>query len=432
MKKLYVIILSVSFCISLYAQDQSITVIGSGDGANKTTATNQALRNCIEKSMGAFLSSSTVVSNDELVKDEIVTIASGNIVSYEILSEVNTKDNCNVSVSAVISPEKLITTLKAKGYNFELNGGVYAQNILKEKFYAEQEKVALQIFLTIWEKVQLFEFDIKITEPKTIKTYQIGNSNYYQVNQNVLAELKESLGNSIKTTLTSYGDNAIYFINGFSPDNNCYMNHTGDRDSQGGNINLANQRFGITNISNNVAYSMCALFTPKLNATYISFTKSLINLLNSISIKDIESYKNLNPKYLEVNISTKCIDAKKNGLDFTPFPKDQFGNVVFYLRNPDNKELLAKLSEFIKVKSTASNFTSDAVENLSSKPVLLSDSQVAPNFDFYNENGGGMHPFYSDENFAQAGQSFRPTIYWIFLTFEELQNLKKIEFKPKE
>src|SRR5438093_11493488 len=86
------------------AQDSNVTVIGSGEGNTKTNAVNQALRNCIEKSMGAFLSSNTTVSNDSLVKDEIVTIASGNIVSYDIISEITKNENWLVTVSAIISP----------------------------------------------------------------------------------------------------------------------------------------------------------------------------------------------------------------------------------------------------------------------------------------------------------------------------------------
>ena len=119
MKKTYATLLTLlTLYTSVLAQDSNVTVIGSGDGSTKTNAVNQALRNCIEKSLGAFLSSSTTISNDSLVKDEIVTIASGNIISYDVLSEINNKENWNVTVSAIISPEKLITTLKSKGYNF--------------------------------------------------------------------------------------------------------------------------------------------------------------------------------------------------------------------------------------------------------------------------------------------------------------------------
>ena len=91
-KTIFIVIITFLFYDVCIAQNQVINVIGTGIGTDVTSATNQALRNCIEKSMGTFLSSSTVVLNDSLVKDEIITIASGNIVSYEILSDVEAKE----------------------------------------------------------------------------------------------------------------------------------------------------------------------------------------------------------------------------------------------------------------------------------------------------------------------------------------------------
>ena len=68
------------------AKDEVLLIV-SGDGSTKEEATKAALRSAIEQAFGTFVSSNTKILNDELVKDEIVTVASGNIKSYKYLIE---------------------------------------------------------------------------------------------------------------------------------------------------------------------------------------------------------------------------------------------------------------------------------------------------------------------------------------------------------
>lgn len=441
MLKIIFSIFPLLFSFLLFSQEQTVTVIGSGDGVNITAATNQALRNCIEKSMGAFLSSSTVVSNDELVKDEIVTIASGNIVSYQILSELNLEDNYNVTVSAIISPEQLITTLKAKGFNFELNGGVYTQNILKEKFYAEQEKVAIQNFIKTWEKVQLFDFDIKMTEPVAFKKrvdWVAGNEQVEIVEEyeNKAASLFYTLNEPFKAGITtiynSYLANSINFKEGKFP-SEPEIGLIGAYDYSK-RINISEKGKNLPSSYKNMEYLMFAVFSPKISPQYISFLKSFMNLMSSISIKDINSYKTLNPEFMKVNVTSKYIQSFPE-LDLANLPVNQVGNICFYLRNKENEKLLLNLSEVIKMKSTALNFTSNIFSVLSTEPVFLSEP-TGINQNWYNYSN--INPIYYDalsfpgERLPSTDTGFRPTVYMMLFSFEELQNLKKIDFKLKE
>ena len=56
-----------------YAQSD-VELIATGDGNNKNEAILSALRNGIEQSFGAFVSSDTRILNDNIVKDEIDSI----------------------------------------------------------------------------------------------------------------------------------------------------------------------------------------------------------------------------------------------------------------------------------------------------------------------------------------------------------------------
>ena len=107
-KKIILTIIATIFTVILYSQEKNINIISSGDGITKDEATNAALRHCIEKTLGAFVSTNTTVINEKLITDEITTIASGNIINYEEISSVFNNSIYTVWVSAIISPENII------------------------------------------------------------------------------------------------------------------------------------------------------------------------------------------------------------------------------------------------------------------------------------------------------------------------------------
>ena len=64
-------------------------------GTRKTLeeAKTNALRSAIEQAFGAFISSKTEILNDDLVKDEIVSVSNGNIQKFDIISQVEIPNN---------------------------------------------------------------------------------------------------------------------------------------------------------------------------------------------------------------------------------------------------------------------------------------------------------------------------------------------------
>jgi hypothetical protein len=94
MKKIFYTFLLL--CVFTYAkagENKTVTLITSGQGKTQDEAKQNALRNAIEQAFGAFISSHTEVVNDNLVKDEIISISNGNIQKYEIISESALPDN---------------------------------------------------------------------------------------------------------------------------------------------------------------------------------------------------------------------------------------------------------------------------------------------------------------------------------------------------
>ena len=84
--------------------NDEVTLVVSADGTSKDEAVKLALRSAIEQTYGAFVSSNTVLLNDELVKDEIVTVSSGNVKEYkELTSNKLPNGRTYVTLQATVS-----------------------------------------------------------------------------------------------------------------------------------------------------------------------------------------------------------------------------------------------------------------------------------------------------------------------------------------
>jgi hypothetical protein len=79
----------------IYSQstENIVTLTTSGTGKTIEEAKNNALRSAIEQAFGAFISSKTEILNDELIKDEVVSISSGNILKFDVISEAKISEN---------------------------------------------------------------------------------------------------------------------------------------------------------------------------------------------------------------------------------------------------------------------------------------------------------------------------------------------------
>ena len=93
-----------SIIINAKTDDDAVVLVVSGDGYTKNEAINNALRNALEQTYGAFVSSNTTILNDKLVRDEIVTLSSGTVKNYKEISSIRREDGVHfVTIEATIS-----------------------------------------------------------------------------------------------------------------------------------------------------------------------------------------------------------------------------------------------------------------------------------------------------------------------------------------
>ena len=146
MKKLFLIVSLIYLGMSISAQSvDDVTLIVSGDGTTKEEATHVALRSAVEQAYGVFVSANTEILNDELVKDEIATVTSGNVKSYKELNCILLPNgNQMVTLEAVVSTKKLAAYAQSKGASCEFAGATFGANLRLLKLNQENTKKAFE------------------------------------------------------------------------------------------------------------------------------------------------------------------------------------------------------------------------------------------------------------------------------------------------
>lgn len=147
----------------------TVTLVTSGTGKTKEDATNNALRSALEQAFGTFVSSNTQIVNDELTKDEIVSISSGNIQGYNEISCLETQNgDYAVSVKAVVSIGKLVSFAQSHGASTELDGNKFMKNRNLALLNKKNEKSAVYDLaekLSIIAKRGLYDFALEVGDP---------------------------------------------------------------------------------------------------------------------------------------------------------------------------------------------------------------------------------------------------------------------------
>jgi hypothetical protein len=205
MKKL-ILIFALIINLSAFSQDdKTVTLVVSGQGKTQDEAKQNALRSAIEQAFGTFISSKTEILNDNLVKDEIVSIANGNIQKFDIISEVQIPDGgYATTLKATVSVTKLTSFVESKGVEVEFKGSLFGANLRQQKLNEEAEyKAILNLCQTSNEILsKSLDYSLEVGDP--IKAPE---SNDYQV----LYTVKATPNNNFDQFVNNFHSN-IKFI----------------------------------------------------------------------------------------------------------------------------------------------------------------------------------------------------------------------------
>lgn len=157
---------------------KSLTLVVDGTGQTKEEATQNALRSAIEQAFGTFVSANTEVLNDELVKDEIATVSSGNISHFNVISTTKNENGLyDVSLQAIVSIGNLTNYTKSKGFQVELAGAEFVMNMKMRELNKKNELAAIEHLQKKLKSIAnnggLFNYELEKSEP-----ILIGGSKY--------------------------------------------------------------------------------------------------------------------------------------------------------------------------------------------------------------------------------------------------------------
>ena len=131
----------------LEAKEGEKKVIADGYGATPDEALEKALQNAVEQAAGAYVSSITEIENDEIIKDEVLSLSHGFIKKHRKLSESKFDDEYKVVVAAIIVEKQIIERLEASGIKVNYNAsGLVSDMKAWDKMKADEYKMAKALF----------------------------------------------------------------------------------------------------------------------------------------------------------------------------------------------------------------------------------------------------------------------------------------------
>ena len=98
------------------AQNNQIeTVVAFGTGANQEDALYNAKLNAMDQIFGTFISTKTVISNDSIVMNHVISITNGQITNYEILKTDKTENGYIITIKVTTNLQNLVAFCKSIG-----------------------------------------------------------------------------------------------------------------------------------------------------------------------------------------------------------------------------------------------------------------------------------------------------------------------------
>lgn len=157
--------------VSVRAKDikDDVMLVVSADGTTKEEAVKNALYSAIEQTYGVFVSANTTLLNDTIVKDEVITISSGNIKEYEEISVIDLPNGkLFVTLRAVVNVTQLVNYAQNKGMQVEFSGNEFTINLNRKILNRKNEAIAIKnLFLQVAPFIlNSFDYQLEIGSPQ--------------------------------------------------------------------------------------------------------------------------------------------------------------------------------------------------------------------------------------------------------------------------
>ena len=440
---IYILTLICVFNNTYAGQIETVTLTTTGQGETQDIAKQNALRNAIEQTFGTFISSHTEVVNDNLVKDEIISVSNGNIEKYEILSEEKLSEGIfSAILSVTVSTTKLKTYCKNKGVEIEYDGDTFAANFKLMEFYKKnEEKLIFEItdqFNSILKNS--YSFEINAGEPRmqnsSEKKFEIPIQIKATLTYTVYEDIKRILRNTIKSISLPLEDKDFYkesnikfftirwvdnsnddqFILRSEKSEKLIINFLNSIPDKSSYFTIYNDLFSIDGESLENKYnSDIQDFNKKVYFKFLS--KNQVAPIGYITLLDFELNENeFQTKYLKKNNLSK-LKSNKDYHDYVEAlyfaQSERKGNYIIYNFNIVLKiEELEKIKKFtIKPNISSKNSTIEQIKNVNKVEIKNEPKTVEINPKF--KIGDWVRFIYVDKEFENEDRGGILSIYQV-------------------
>jgi hypothetical protein len=316
-------------CITVWADDTArpttVDIVASGVGRDETDATKDALRNAVRQAIGAIVGIDTMIQNEEVVRDQILTYSDGFVEKYEPVGKPQTTLSglTSVTIRARIVRDKLIQKARAASISLlEVDGkGMFAEAITK----AEQKRSA-QALITA---------EFKDVPQKLITAEVVGKPRYDDRAQRVIVTARLAVDSAAYDSFVGRLTKTLDGIGG--PSFTTSSTEIGTRnDGPSGQERLSDIYFPesefpakyLYNISgwqdtNYTILAVCSRYNPKM-------TSSSWRLY----VLDPAVLDAINAKLSCLSISIEVLDANKKIIDCRYIPLGKLGNQSRHYEGP--------------------------------------------------------------------------------------------------
>ena len=111
---------------------ETITVMAVGMGVDSDAALKNALKNAVTQAVGSIIDSETMVKNDEVIEDKILSHSGGFVETYEIIGEPRAKDGLvSIKIEAQVKRMNLRKEMEANNIFVvkKIDGQVFTKQI---------------------------------------------------------------------------------------------------------------------------------------------------------------------------------------------------------------------------------------------------------------------------------------------------------------
>jgi hypothetical protein len=222
---------TLSLPLHSFAQNEIIKVTARGAGTSISEALADAYNNAIQQAIGLYIDAETIVNNDKIIKEQILTHSRGMIQNFDIVSEDTSGGLFLVTILAEVFEKPLLDKIKpiTETFDFVDLSDLHASIHIEETESLSSE-VLLRKALSPFFSSKLYKFSLygkPYLNPKNNNQLIINilakpNIQEYEKGIDELIVVLNQISTSKTETFNKHEDNKIYYKSKSYSDDNIF------------------------------------------------------------------------------------------------------------------------------------------------------------------------------------------------------------------